>query len=152
VVFHTFATPGKVQTHLISYTLKDKLKHRCREYLERGFKRHSERSVKNIKSRHILTACFLGPWFQTFELPLYIVGNIRTKSGESKLRLGRERGSAEGRGSTLVKLIARERDVLWKRALEIIIHATLTDAHPRKPHHWAISKLAINALINRKIN
>jgi hypothetical protein len=70
VVFHKFATPEKVQTHLISYALKDKLKHRCREYLERGFKRHSERSVKTIKSRHILTACFLGPWFQTFELPL----------------------------------------------------------------------------------
>jgi hypothetical protein len=72
VVCHKFATPEKVQTHLISYTLKDKLKHRCREYLERGFKRHSERSVKNIKSRHILRACFLGPWFQTFELPLYL--------------------------------------------------------------------------------
>jgi hypothetical protein len=74
VVFHKFATPEKVQTHLISYTLKDKLKHRCREYLERGFKRHSERSVKNIKSRHILTACFLGPWFQTFERQLIDVG------------------------------------------------------------------------------
>jgi hypothetical protein len=69
--------PKQFQT-ISSAIITRQVEQRCRGYLERVFKKHSERSVKNIKSRHISIAFFLVPGFRLFELPLYLTPSFCT--------------------------------------------------------------------------